>query len=119
MLAWNVMHWITSISNGRRVGLYCSDISSAFDRVRAERLLSKLERRGVHRRILDLLSSWLSQRQSVVVVEGARSEKASLMNSVFQGTVWGPPLWNVYYEDARVSINALGCIEMAFVDDFN
>eukprot|EP00959_Pyramimonas_sp_CCMP1952_P353249 7400877-Pyramimonas_sp.AAC.1 len=30
------------ISSGRRVGLYCSDVSRAFDRVKSERLVSKL-----------------------------------------------------------------------------
>ena len=37
----------------KRVGLYCSDVSSAFDRVNAERLVQKLRARGVHERIGD------------------------------------------------------------------
>ena len=119
VLAWNTMYWIKTISNRCRVGLYCSDVSGAFDRVRAKRLLLKLERHGVHEVILKLLSSWLSERQSTVVVDGEHSEQAALLNSVFQGTVWGPPLWNVFYEDARAPINLLGFIEMAFADDLN
>eukprot|EP00972_Heterocapsa_arctica_P056509 8339461-Heterocapsa_arctica.AAC.1 len=38
---------------------------------------------------------------------------------VFQGTVWGPPLWNAFFEDARVPINACGFNEIVYADDLN
>ena len=28
-----------------------------------------------------------------------------MLNMVYQGTVWGPPLWNVFYADAKASVN--------------
>ena len=39
--------------------------------------------------------------------------------SVFQGTVLGPPLWNYFYADARFSVRNHGFIETAFADDCN
>ena len=38
---------------------------------------------------------------------------------VYQGTVLGPPLWNVYYADAAVAVNLIGFMEIVFADDLN
>ena len=38
---------------------------------------------------------------------------------VLQGTVWGPILWNLFYEDARFAINKHGFNEIVFADDLN
>ncbi len=42
-----------------------------------------------------------------------------LKDSVFQGTVLGSPLWNVFYGDARKAVTQLGFTETIFADDFN
>ncbi len=110
---------MTALEDGKRVGLYCSDVSGAFDRVPAERLLRKLAATGLHPRLLAVLQSWLGDRSAVVVVKGVSSSPKPLSNSVFQGTVWGPPLWNVHYEDARKSVAKLGYEETVYADDFN
>ena len=47
------------------------------------------------------------------------SSQMVLSNMVFQGTVWGPPLWNIYYEDAAASVQCFGFEEMVYADDFN
>ena len=47
-LALNVLKWITAMNSGMRIGLYCSDVSGAFDHVSAERLARKLQHKGVH-----------------------------------------------------------------------
>ena len=104
--ALNVMSWILAISRGFRVGLYCSDVAGAFDRVPSERLLSKLRAKGVHPKILKLLEDWLASRCALVIVDGQASKPLTLSNSVFQGTVLGPPLWNVFYEDCNVAIRS-------------
>ena len=38
---------------------------------------------------------------------------------VFQGTVLGPDLWNVYYEDAGKAIHELSYTEIVYADDLN
>ena len=43
----NVLDWLWALHSGRKVGLYCSDVSGAFDRVRVERLVAKLKAKGV------------------------------------------------------------------------
>ena len=118
-LAINVCNWLMILENGQIVGLYCSDVSGAFDRVRKERLISKLRLSGLNRRVVQFLESWLEDRQSSVIVAGDKSRSRVLRNLVFQGTVLGPPLWNMFYNDAAYSIQSCRFTEVVFADDFN
>ena len=36
---------------------------------------------------------------------------------VFQGAVWGPTLWNVFFPDSRPAIEASGTDELKYADD--
>ena len=99
--------------------MYCSDVSGAFDRVRLERLLAKLRAKGVPEPWVELFASWLRQRPAKVAVNGQFSEEMLLMNMVFQGAVWGPTLWNVFYEDAAQPVKESGFTEVVFADDLN
>ncbi len=118
-LALSVFTWLLALERGQLVALYCSDVSGAFDRVCAERLVRKLSALGLHPRILAVLSSWLEPRSSKVVVEGTASKERILDNSVFQGTIWGPPLWNVYYADASDAVRKTEFEDIVFADDLN
>ncbi len=118
-LALSVLTWLQSLEGGQMVALYCSDVSGAFDRVCEERLGGKLERSGLHPRILKLLKSWLEPRSSAVVLDGCSSAPQVLQNSVYQGTVLGPPLWNVHYADSKLAVQAEGFSEVVFADDLN
>ena len=70
VLAINVCSWILSLEEGFLVGLYCSDVSGAFDRVEHERLGDKLGLLGLHPQLHAFLKSWLEDRVSEVVVGG-------------------------------------------------
>ena len=107
------------MEQGDLVGLYCSDVSGAFDRVSRPRLVSKLELLGLHPSLSAFLASWLEDRVSEVVVGGQCSLQETLCDSVFQGTVLGPPLWNCFYKDARRAATAFDFTETVFADDFN
>ena len=119
LLLLNLLNWLWNLHLGRKVALYCSDVKGAFDRVDSHRLLEKLRQKGVSGSFLKVVSSWLEERTAQVVVEGAHSDIAGLNDSVYQGTVWGPPLWNVYFEDARKPVNKAGYTEAIFADDLN
>jgi len=118
-LALLALVWVSALAAGRKVAVYCSDVSGAFDRVRLERLASKLHRKGLHPKIVAVLVSWLRQRFAEVVVGGAVSNLMTLMNMVFQGTVTGPVLWNLFFEDARHAINDTFFSEVVYADDLN
>ena len=82
-LAMNVIQWIWWLHLNRKVGLYCSDVSGAFDKVSSVRLARKLELYGVLGKRLAFLRSWQEARVAVVVVNGSFSDEASLRNMVF------------------------------------
>ena len=46
-LAYLVLSWLLAFMEKGRVALYCSDVSGAFDKVRADRLVEKLKSKGM------------------------------------------------------------------------
>ena len=103
-LAYLTISWLLALNRRMKVAVYCSDVSGAFDRVRAERLLEKLRSKGVPPTLVALGGSWLQQR-TAQVVDGQRSAKMSLKNMVFQGTV--------------LAILEGGLVEIVYADDLN
>ena len=118
-LAQLVLTWISLFANKRKIAVYCSDVSGAFDKVNSRRLLCKLRARGVPMQILVVLQSWMKERKARVAVGGKFSRDMNINNMVYQGTVLGPPLWNVFYADAAVAVNMLEFLEIVFADDLN
>ena len=92
-----MMSWILAICTGHKVATYLGDVSGAFDRVFKDYLLAKLHSAGVGAQFLNFLDSYLQPRRAAVVVEGTASDEFEIANTVFQGTVLGPPLWNVFF----------------------
>ena len=75
--------------------------------------------RGVKEEVAKVIASWLEPRAAEVVVHGSKSQEWILSNMVYQGTVWGPSLWNVFFEDARAAINQMMFEEVPYADDLN
>ena len=42
-----------------------------------------------------------------------------LQDMIYQGTVWGPWLWNIFYEDARLALQFASFLAVVFADDLN
>ena len=119
VLALLLLTWIQGFNNRRKFAVYCADVSGAFDRVKTTRLLQKLEAKGVPSRWLALFGSWLRERPAQVAVGGSYSETLTLHDMVFQGTVWGPLLWNVFFADVADAVRKTGFTEVVFADDCN
>ena len=118
-LAVLALTWLKALAVGRKIAVYCSDVSGAFDRVCLERLAAKLKKKGIHPQIVAVLVSWLQQRFARIVVGGASSKTMELVNMVYQGTVTGPILWNLFFEDARHAIIECCFEEIVYADDLN
>ena len=118
-MAYLVLSWLAAFKEKASVALYMSDVSGAFDRVSASRLLEKLGARGIPEDLYAVIKSWLRKRLAHVIVGGSQSDPMALENMVFQGTVWGPPLWNSFYADSRRPIQKAGFQEIVFADDLN
>ena len=114
-----VMSWTLAICTGKKVGGFLDDISGAFDRVPMLYMLGKLHCCGVGPQFLRFLASYLAPRRGQVIVQGARSEEFEIANSVYQGIVMGPSLWNSFFADVSVSAKSTGGKEAMFADDLN
>ena len=118
-LAQLLLKWISLFGQKRKIAVYCSDVSGAFDKVNARRLLRKLKAKGVPEDILRVLKSWLAARKARVAVGGKYSRDMDMQDMVYQGTVLGPPLWNVFYADAATAVHVYEFLEIIFADDLN
>ena len=119
VLLINVCEWLLIFESRKGLLLYCSDVAGAFDRIPTERLLQKLFLTGMHGKLFILLSSWLRNRESAVVVSGVESSWKPILDQVFQGTVLGPPLWNLYFADFGRPLTDLDFEHTTFADDMN
>ena len=72
---------------------------------------------GVHERVVRLLQSWLVGRTGSVCVEGKFSSAFVLQNMVYQGTVEGPLLCNLFYADSKYAVHHSAFKEIVFADD--
>ncbi len=112
--------WSLAIQERKKIGLYLSDISGAFDRVHRPRLLRKLRRAGFNSRFVALFADFLDIREAMVVIGGVCSAPYVLENMVYQGTVLGPLLWNIFFADVSDAILADDeFVDTKFADDLS
>ena len=85
-----------------KVGLFMSDVVGALDHEGALILIARCEQLGLKGIWLRLLCNILAPRRAAVVVAGVESPIFPIKNSVYQGTVLGPPLWNVCFQTSSI-----------------
>ena len=111
--------WLMAMHVGRKIGIFLSDISGAFDRVRAARLIGKALKKGVGSKMGKFIAGYLEPRIARVVVDGVFSDDFEIADQVFQGTVLGPPLWNLFFADIQNIITSSGAHNSVYADDLN
>ena len=81
-LLFMVCSWLLAFASHDRVGLYCSDVSGAFDNVCRNLLIRKLNG-YFHGSLSYTLSSWLASRKANICVNGKMSNQLKMMNMIF------------------------------------
>lgn len=91
--------WNQALDDGDNCFVIALDIAGAFDRVWHQGLLTKLQALGLCDNALALIGDYLLERSLQVVIHGVNSSTHKIGASVPQGSVLGPLLWNVYFND--------------------
>ena len=89
----------TNMSKNQCTGLICLDLKKAFDTASHSILLQKLEHYGMNGNMLDLLTSYLTERKQFVFVNGSCSSVQIVKTGVPQGSNLGPILFPIYFND--------------------
>ena len=119
LVALQICRWLWALDQGFKVGIYLSDISGAFDKVDRDILLRRLRSIGLSVSLVDFFFDYLAPRFAVVIVQGHESHPFVISNQVFQGTVLGPPLWNVFFEPVDGVILQKTFKVVKFADDLS
>ena len=93
------------------------DLSTAFDTVDHQLLLSDFSDCGVEGTALSLFESYVENREQCVAISESRSEPMALQYDVLQGSVLGPVLFTVYTGTFAFLLEAHGVSYHFFADD--
>ena len=92
------------------------DVAGAFDRVWWARLKRRLQKKGMRRKALKLLHSYLKNRFIQVVVGGEKSTPQEIFSGVPQGAIWSPKLWDLDIAEMEFFLSSLAML-ICYADD--
>ena len=108
----------SAIDRREEVVLVLLDLSSAFDTIDHDALLTRLHTRyGISGTAIAWFRSYLVDRYQQVVIHGHSSRPVSLQFGVPQGSVLGPLLFALFFAPIEDIISAHGLKVMVYADD--
>ena len=87
------------IDGGNMVGAIYIDLTKAFDTIGHNVLLNKLPSYGIHGNDLSWFTDYLFNRSQVVEINNVRSKYEPIYSGVPQGSILGPLLFNILFND--------------------
>ena len=92
-------HMQTAIDDKKLGCCVFLDIAKAFDVVKHDILILKLECMGIPNSITKLLTCYLTNRSQYILHDGLKSNICKTNTGVPQGSILGPTLFNIYVND--------------------
>jgi hypothetical protein len=99
-----VEDWKCALDDGKYVGAILMDLSKAFDVVPHGLLIAKLNAYGCDNDFIRLMHSYLTDRRQRTKIGNVRSDWKMLRKGVPQGSILGPPLFNIFSNDIYSSV---------------
>ena len=104
---YSVVHTIYQVLNNFPTASILSlDVSKAFDRVVHAKLLDILSNHGIDGSLYDIISAFLSERTQSVRINNNYSHCVPVTSGVPQGSILGPYLFLLYFNDVLVQLNS-------------
>ena len=91
--------WRKALDAKQSAGIILTDLSKAFDCIRHDLLLAKLQAYGMDFGSLNYMFNYLSNRKQRVRINNEFSEWEDIKYGVPQGSILGPLLFNIYIAD--------------------
>jgi hypothetical protein len=117
LVTLRVATWLMAAHLHKKSAVFLSDIAGAFDRVDVGILMSKCHTAGLEPTVCRFLRDFFRPRTACVIVQGNKSKPFPIENQVYQGTVLGPPAWNLFFKDVAEAVRETDFVEALFADD--
>ena len=94
-----IEEWKTNLDNNFAVGAVLMDLSKAFDCIPHDLLIAKLAANGFEEKTLLYIYSYLENRKQCVKINNINSNFQTIKSGVPQGSIVGPILFNIFFND--------------------